>query len=270
MWSESEAPEAHRPVTGVAEFDEAAEPHLARATRLAKRVARLSRLNQLSQDVNLFEAVRLLNDSRQALQELTETVDVLTGIVAATELASDDWAVTTWAEAFLVELRTLEVPVEETSAFPDYHVFPFDVHVDLQAGAALINNRTTHVMRPRALAKLVQQERDRLFNARFNDQQFMKALAVVYDLMTKDKQEFAVDLRRVHEVLSARSGTASYPLRLFAFDLYRLRYQSNMMYRGRKFVLHETRNGTAKGAVQVPKPGGGFDNLGSFEMAAEG
>lgn len=252
------------PVNGIEAFDEAATSRIAAIGRLAKRVGRLSRLTGQAKDLNLFDAARLLKDSSQALAELTFEVDALAEVIANTRLApTAEWEAR-WNEEFEQALADLNIRPE--GRYPSYQIFPFSVHVDLPNDAATVHERLTHVVRPRELAKLVQKERDKLFGARFNERQFMKALATVYDLLQSQetRSDFGVSLKKTYDLLSLRTGSAGYSLRLFAFDLYRLRYNTDMTYEGRRFVLNPSRS--ARGSIPVPNPSGVVENLGSFEM----
>ncbi|MGC8486639.1 MAG: hypothetical protein ACP5QO_00250 [Clostridia bacterium] len=248
-------------------FDEASAQVVARAVQLVKRVARVGRLPKLAQELNTFDASRLVRDGKGVVDELASVLEQLDGILSRTMLAPNEAEETEWARAFEAELRGLEV--EFGGEYPRYEVFPFEIEINLVDDAAMVNKRTTHVLRPKVLAKLIQGERDRLFGARFNAQAFMRGMAEAYDLLIRAEGGMAVGvpLRRAYDVLILRDGSAAYPLRQFAFDLYRLRYQSDMRYRGRRFVLNPSRN--PRGAVPVPRPTGGVDNLGSYELVEE-
>lgn len=248
-------------------FDEAAGQVVARTVQLVRRVARVSRLPKLAQELNIFEASRLVRDGKAVIDELGSELDHLDGILSCTTLAPTEASELDWARAFEDELGAIEV--EFGGEYPRYEVFPFEIEINLAEDTAIVNKRTTHVLRPKILAKLIQVERDRLFGARFNAQAFMRGMAEAHDLLTQAEGRMAVGvpLRRAYDVLILREGSAAYPLRQFAFDLYRLRYQSDMRYRGRQFVLNPSRN--PRGAVQVPRPAGGVDNLGSYELVEE-
>lgn len=142
--------------------------------------------------------------------------------------------------------------------------------IDLADKSAQVNGRTTRVMRPAALAKLVREERDRLFSASFKAPQFMKALAAVYQLKAgTGNWGTPVLLRDAYDILSLRTGAGGYSLRQFAFDLYRLRYQSEMTDRGLRFRVNAFRNTAKSASIPVPRPTGGVDNLGSYEITPE-
>lgn len=249
------------------EFDDATHANLQRISQLVKRVARVGRLAKLGQELNTFEASRVLKDGLVVVGELAAELGVVEEVVSRVVLAPSETAELEWAFQFERSLQDLEV--EFGGRYPAYEVFPFEVRIDLSSASALINNRTVRVMRPNFLAKLIKGERDRLFSARFNGQVFMRGMEQAYELLTKAQGGLPVGvaLRRAYEVLTLREGTAQYPLRLFAFDLYRLRYQTDMVYHGRKFILNPSRS--PRGAIAVPKPGGGVDNLGSYELVEQ-
>jgi hypothetical protein len=248
-------------------FDEATGPTVARVGQLLKRVGRLRRIGRLGQDLNTFDLMRLVRDERALVRELAEELDKLEGILSRVQMVAGSDDEKNWAREFEESLRDLRV--EFSGSYPTYLVFPLEIRVDLAQDTATINDRITHTLRPKSLAKAVQAERERLFSARFKERQFMRAMAEVYDLLTKADGGLAVgvELRRAYEMLSLREGTSSYPLRQFAFDLYRLRYHSDMVYQGRRFVLNPSKS--ARRAIQVPRPNGGIENLGSYELVVE-
>lgn len=244
-------------------FDAEAGPLVLRVSRLTKRVSRLSRLSKLTQDLNVADASRLLREAQQAVSDLHDDLEALSNVLQQTALGNTPGDEETWARKFEQALADIKVPFQAN--YPIYQVFPFEVRVDLRDASATVNNRLTHVIRPDSLAKVIQRERDRLYAAKFNDQQFMKSLATVWDLVKgSGASAGGVPLRKAHEILSLRTGPSGYSLQQFAFDLYRLRYQSTMTYHGKRFRLNAARS--QRGAVQVPHPNGSFDNLGSFEL----
>jgi hypothetical protein len=252
-------------VAGLDGFEKEAGALVKRIDRTMRRVGRLSRIPRLAQDANLFDLPRLIRDTWDALESLQQDVDALRRLAESTVVAPDATYESAWATAFEVALRDLGVPVEADSRYPVYHVFPFEVRVDLNGMTVLVNNRVTHVLRPDALARLVMRERERVYGARFPAAQFMRALAGAYDLLrAQGGNTGAVRLRDAYKLLSLREGPSGYPLRQFAFDLYRLRYETDMIYDGRKFVLNPSRS--ARGAVPVPRPNGAMENLGSYEL----
>lgn len=249
--------------SAIARFDEETGPLVSRVSRLTKRVGRLMRMPKLTQDLNVVDASRLLRDTQQAVSDLQDDLRALSDSLAATALGVNSGDEEAWAQEFEQALADIHVPFQAN--YPIYQVFPFEIRVDLTNATATVNNRLTHVMRPESLARIIQRERDRLYAAKFNDRQFMKGLVRVWDLVKGgETRAGGVPLRQAHEILSLRTGPSGYSLQQFAFDLYRLRYQSTMTYEGKRFRLNAARN--SRGAVQVPHPNGSFDNLGSFEV----
>lgn len=252
------APEAD--ALGADAFDDAAKPLAASIAALTKRAGRLGRMPRLIEELDLFSARKLTDDMVEVLDQLSEAVDRLGDAVRQSRLDATDGDTARWAQQFEQALRAAEVPF--SGRYPQYDVFPFYVKVDLAAGTTWINSRTGHVMRPAALAKRVRAEWEKVHKSAFNDQQFLKALFQVYDLLPKDLTRRA-SLRRAHEIMTVRTGAAAYPLRQFAFDLYRVRL-TDMTAEGRRLVLNPSH--TRAGAVPVPDGQGGVDNLGAFEV----
>lgn len=248
-------------IRGMDAFDRESGSTVAQASRLLKRIDRLKRIPRLTEELNLFDAARVIKDGRQAWEELGSVLQRLEDTVERTQLASDNADEVAWAQAFEAALRERGVPFQ--AEFPLYRVFPFEVRVDLADQSAWVKNRLTHVVRPALLARLVERERAKLYAERFNHRQFMKALATVYPLL-QGSGGFGVALKDAYKLLSARTGPSGYTVEQFAFDLYRLRYQSDMVYEGKRFVFNPSRS--ARGAIPVPHPNGGVENLGSFEI----
>ena len=255
-----EGVEATQPgVIGPEEFDLQAKPMAARIATLTKRVGRLGRLPRHVDEWDVFSATKVADEVAAVVDELSQEVGRFGDVVRSTRIAATDADEARWASEFEQALSLAEVPF--AGRYPQYDVFPFYVKVDLKGGAAVINNRTGHVLRPAALAKLVRAEWEKVHRAAFNDQQFLKALYALYDVLPKNLTR-GVALRRAHELLTVRIGTAAYPLRQFAFDLYRLR-RTNMTADGRRLVLNPSRD---KKGVSVPDGHGGTDLLGTYEV----
>ncbi len=246
---------------GPDDFDMLAKPLAARIATLTKRVGRLGRLPRHVEELDLFSARKLSDEVAEVIDELSHEVGNFGDISRRACLAASDVDETRWAAEFEQALSLADLPV--AGRYPQYDVFPFYVKVDLAAGAVSINNRTSHVLRPAVLAKLVRAEWEKVHRAAFNDQQFLKALYALYDVLPKDLMKGA-PLRRAHELLTVRTGTAAYPLRQFAFDLYRVR-RTNMTLDGRRLVLNKSHG---KG-VSVPDGHGGTDLLGTYEVVRE-
>ena len=253
------AAETEREAIGPDDFDLLAKPMAARVAALTKRVGRLGRLPRHVDEWDVFSARKLADEVADVVDELSQEVRSFGDVVRRTRLAATDADEARWATEFEQALALAEVPY--AGRFPQYDVFPFYVKVDMASAAVSINNRTGHVLRPAALAKLVRAEWEKVHRAAFNDQQFLKALYTLYDVLPKDLTRGA-PLRRAHELLTVRIGTAAYPLRQFAFDLYRVR-NTNMTWDGRMLVLNPSHD---KKGVSVPDGHGGTDLLGTYEV----
>jgi len=260
--------EGRETIGGMAAFDEKALPVAQRIGVLVKRAARLSRLTRLTQNLNVFDARGVVRDAKAVLQELAAEVANLELVLKTTDLAPDSKQEEIWSQQFEQALKALNI--EARGPYPTYLVFPFEVKVDLKNQAAIVNNRTVRVLRPVDLAKLVQDQRDRLYRAPFNDRRFAGALILIYDVLQQHEGDLtrSISLQRAYELLSLRTGPAGYTKLEFAFDLYRLRHTSEGAVGNRRIVLNPTRRATHTFAV--PDPQGHVENLGSYEVVTTG
>lgn len=114
--------------------------------------------------------------------------------------------------------------------FPRYEVFPFRVEVIPDKNLVLVNETKVRSLRPSVLAKAIKKEKETLEKAPFNVQNFLYALLRCYDLLVVErraktgvKDDVSISLKEIYKNLTLLlPWRKHYPIRLFAFDLYRL------------------------------------------------
>lgn len=258
---------------GLGAFEEHIAPKL---QALAKTAARLGRLKSLEQQVgqlNLLEIPKLLQDMVQLSEDAANQAVALKELVGRFQLAPREIDQEAWTKVFTTECRNFGHMVD--GEFPVFRVFPVDVKTDFAHDLVQINNRTVRVLHPKAVAALVNKEVAKLYKERFNLNLFMRALVRVYDALLAERQVAGLDkgnknlarsiqLKQIHGLLAIRTGASGYTLSQFAFDIYRLRTESDLVFEGRRLIFESTRN--ASGAVVIPLPGGQKENIGSLEI----
>lgn len=176
---------------------------------------------------------------------------------------------------FLAEYaRAVEQQVERAGIllegrFPQYVAFPIEITIDLAREQARVNNRQVNALDPKALAGEITNEYKRVHSAAFNGQRFMKALSTAYDLLTslqKSSQTTVrqMPLKKMHELLTMRTGPSAYTLRQFAFDIYKLRNSTDLTFGGHRLAFVNTRR--PRDMVPVPISPGNYENLGYLEL----
>ncbi len=235
--------------------------------KLDSAVARFRRLSQQVTKAAGRWDLRLLR------QRLPETIQLAAEVTAAAEAA--DAALAAWSAgsapsaiaSYAAELKRaaaqLRLPLQ--GDFPDYEVFPLKVSLDLQGEQAAIGRRRTTTLEPLALMREVQARHQALHRSSFNANRFMKALTSAHDLLHEAGRAKGMDvsLGAIYEVLTMRSGTGDYTKNEFAFDIYRLRRESNMVYNHKQLSFLNGRSGN----FAVPNSKGGSDPLGILRLA---
>lgn len=170
------------------------------------------------------------------------------------------------------ELSCLKAGLRLEGSFPSYELFPFDIRFSLSQEQVTINRQVHRTMDPDVLAAVIRKEQDRLNRSRFNAGQFMSALLRAYDLLiaesiqARGKPMKQVGIKKVYQVLTLLGGRAAYSEKQFAFDIYRLRETSDLLYDGRHLVFGHVRS--QANAIAVPSPRG-TDYLGYLEVRRE-
>lgn len=167
-----------------------------------------------------------------------------------------------YAPALEAEFRRAGLEFE--GAFPEYEIFPVAVRVGLEAEVVRIGRKAVQTLDPRAVAKAVQAEHRRLHRSSFNAERFLRALTLCYDALSGGEAGAAVLLLDVYKLLSARTGSAGYTRQEFAFDIYRLRRQSDMVVDGKRVEFVHGKKGGAR--IAVPRAQGGVEEFTALVM----
>lgn len=259
---------------GIDYYEQELAPELAAVAKLAQRIGQGKALAKQAVEANRGDTLRQLDDLARLGAELVEQAGALREAVDQFRMVNADEDREAWTRRFTEACRANGHEVE--GEYPAFRIFPLEMRVDFTNGAILLNGRTVRALHPKAVAALVDREIGRLNKARFNAPLFMKALARAYDLLLAERPPApgakgvgVVTLKEIHALLALRSGTSvtsGYTLNQFAFDVYRLRTQSEhrLVLDGRRLVFGQTRN--PKDVIAIPKPGGTKESFGALEL----
>ncbi|HUW65893.1 MAG TPA: hypothetical protein VMW83_14610 [Spirochaetia bacterium] len=262
-------------ITGLSQFEEMVAPRL---LDLAKALTRLGRLKTLGRQAELLhpgDIEKQLQEAMTLCEQAGEEARTARELFGRYRLAPDEAGQEEWQRAFVKQCRELKLAVE--GEFPSYRVFPIDIKVDLSHDLVMINKRTVRTLHPLAVARRIVQDIDRLNRERFSPNQFMQALVRAYDLLVyemlaagrKKEETKHQPLKRIYDILAVRTGAAGYSLSQFAFDLFRLRKEAEMVCSGRRLVFSTTRQAGYKG-IEIPLATGQPETLASLEIAPVG
>ena len=263
---------------GVSAFDGIIAPKLQVLSKTIAKLGKLKSVEKQAGQLNLMELQKTLQDIAQLSHDSRMQAAALQTMLGQFQIAGREDDEAEWNRIFVTECQNLGYQVD--GEYPIFRVFPVDVKVDFAHDLVQINNRTVRVLHPKAVAALVNKEVVKLYKERFNINLFMRALVRTYDALLAERQMSGIDkgnknvarsvaLRQIHSLMSVRTGITGYSLSQFAFDIYRLRTESNLVFDGRRLVFESTRN--AGGAIVIPLPGGQKENIGSLEIVeAEG
>ncbi len=84
-----------------------------------------------------------------------------------------------FAREFKEACREAHLPLE--GHFPAYSIFPISVRVDTENPSVLVNRKRMGMLRPSALVRAIQDERDRLERSPFNLTEFLGVLFSVWE-----------------------------------------------------------------------------------------
>lgn len=166
-----------------------------------------------------------------------------------------------YAERLESEFRHLNL--EFDGQFPEYELFPLTVRVQPEHETVRIGRKTVQTLDPHAVARLVQTEQRRLHRSSFNADRFLRALSLCYDALSRGQLGTTVALIEVYRLLSARTGAAGYTRQEFAFDIYRVRRQSELVVDGRKVEFVHGKKGAR---ISVPRSQGGVEEFTGLVM----
>jgi hypothetical protein len=234
-------------------------------------VANMVRFRRLSLQVEKATQRWDLRLLRQRMPEVAQAIGEIEAAARATEAALAGFSAaesTAAAAGFAAEIARaasqLRLPLQ--GDFPEYEAFPLKIAVDLVAEQATIGRRKTTTLEPLALMREVQARHQALHRSNFNAKRFMRSLVEAYDLLKQAGKAKGMDvsLSAVYELLTLRGGTGDYTKEEFAFDIYRLRRESDMVYDShRRLSFLNGRSGN----FPVPNAKGGVDPLSMLSIA---
>lgn len=253
------------------EFDGSAGEQARRAAALQSQAARLARQCQkAARDLDLHELRRRAGELAERAAEASAAANALQEAVAAFSPLPADAAASAeeeaaWASAFVRECGDLQLTL--TGSYPDYHLFPFDIHIRLREERALFGRRASYRLRPAALAAAVRHERDRIFGGGFNAARFGRSLVRAYTALTEHLPATRPEVRlaAIYGLFTLGNfGRGTYTRDQFAFDLYRFR-MTPMETESWRIVLTDQREARAT-SFEVPNGRGGTDRLGGLRL----
>ena len=232
---------------------------------LAEWVAGLRRVRTLigqahtaQEHLDLRTVRQRARDLRTALDEARAATEHTVGTLETFRFPHEGPALEAWVAEFLAELRNAGLPVE--GEYPRYQIFPLEVRIDAANEQVFLGRRRIGALRPKSLAARIIREHGRLMNSSFNGARFLTLLlkAAEFAAPSLDAPSVDVPLGRIYQVLTLRSGTASYTQLEFAFDIYRLRRDSDLVVGDRIVSFHHGRHGTK---FAIPRTTGGVEEM---------
>lgn len=256
-------------------FDAEIGERARQAQVLAAQVARLAKqLQRAAEAADLHQLRQRVADTANRASEAAGAIDRLRRDLEAFSLlpASGEDAGAAYGRDFERACAAAGVPLE--GSYPDYRVFPFEVHLRPEEERAVLGRRSCWTIRPQRLASVVKRERDRLLGGAFAAERFGAALVRAYDVLilevraTSGSAAQQVSLRRVLDLLQLPTfGRISYTKDEFAFDIYRYR-QAEMRVGGRDVALLDVRGAGA--GFEVPNARGGWERLNALQVTPAG
>ena len=152
--------------------------------------------------------------------------------------------------------RKLNIDVQ--GSFPVYEMFPCRVTVNPEAQDVVVDRKRLACLRPFKLVNDIKAELDKLSRASFNAQQFIKELAVAYDLAiikASVRRKCAVDAPMyasdLYDALTPmRRYKRDYTKNNFAYDLARLYNEDNLSLDDGRTLRFDTARDTRK-AIRI-------------------
>ncbi|MDA8145738.1 MAG: hypothetical protein M0Z27_06730 [Thermaerobacter sp.] len=200
---------------------------------------------------------------RSALPALQKEAAAAAGLSrSAAELVSrfhvpEGEEIVLYAREFERLARQKGLPIQGT--FPEYVIFPMEVRFDLPGEQVFLKRRRLTILEPAALVQELSRRHQAILGSNFNERRFLQALVKLYDLLDKasEKKGREIPLKRIYELLTVRRGAADYSPAEFAFDIYRLRRSSDLVFEGRRLDFHHGR----QTGFDVPNAQGGTDKF---------
>jgi len=233
-----------------------------------------SRLKALARQLGSARGEALTWDLRGLRQRLPDLLDDLTATVGLVQEFSSRLSAFETPEfgpavenyASLLRSEAGRLGMELTGEYPEFQAFPVELHLNLAQEQVRIGKRSAGTLEPRTIVARLQKEKSRLDRSSFNAQRFMKTLVSSYDLLIRGqdpqrKGTSSVRLVAIHDLLTLRTGKGDYSRQAFAFDIYRLRRTSDLIYDGRQLQFE---HGRTQG-IDVPT-GRGTDALNALRV----
>ena len=229
----------------------------------------LAKVRKLSQQVSKATEQWDIRQLRQRLPELGSAIADASSVVLSAQEQLELWsptssteAVAAYAAALERAARQLKLPL--SGEFPEYEVFPLTVRLDLAGESATVARRKTTVLEPSALLRHVQRQHQAVHSSAFNANRFMQSLVAAHTLL-KDSGKakgHGVLLTEIYRLLTIRTGSAGYSKQEFAFDIFRLRRESDLVYEGQRLTFMHPKSG----GIPVPNSQGGVEMFGTLEL----
>lgn len=230
---------------------------------------KLARLRRLAQQVEKAAQRWDVRQLRQRLPELSAATAETTVEVRSAEAALAEWSPAQSAQSVAAYAEDLartavQLKLSLSGEFPEYEAFPLAVRVDLAAEHVAIGRRRVSGLEPSALLREVQRSHQALHRSSFNARRFMQSLASAHELLKKSgaAKGNAVPLSDIYDLLTLRSGSSAYTRQEFAFDIYRLRRESDLLYGRYQISFQHAR----RGGIPVPNAQGGVELFGALEL----
>ncbi len=261
---------------GLSFFEQVLCGDVASLAKVAERVGRGKAIAKQVDFANRVELQKQLDDLIRYADEVAVQARALKSSVDRFRMVATEADRNEWTRLFVAGCHAAGRQVD--GEYPLFRVFPVEVKTDFANDGVYINNRLVRILHPKAVAALVDREISRLYKEKFHAMSFMRALVRAYDVLLAERQVAesgkrivtAISLKQIHALLAIRTGTTAtgYPLNQFAFDVYRLRTQTDvtLVSDSRRLVFAPTK--VARDAIVIPLPGGQKEHLGSLELTA--
>jgi hypothetical protein len=137
--------------------------------------------------------------------------------------------------------------VDVVGDFPNFEIFPYAVHIDVDTQDSSINRKKVSCVRPASLMQRIQNDREKLMKASFNVLQFANELANAYDLALiklEKSPDSDIYLQTLYKYLVPMSRfRKDYDQQSYAFDIARLYTAGSLEIKdGRAFQFGPSRN----------------------------
>lgn len=138
--------------------------------------------------------------------------------------------------------------VDVVGLFPNYHMFPYKVRVDVENQDLYLDRKKISCVRPESFIQMVKSGREKLMKGSFNVTQFVNELSIAYDMAVLKhggkQNEPDMYLTTLYKFLVPMSrARKEYDQQSFAFDLARLYTAEPVVTKdGRRYQFGPSRN----------------------------